>query len=167
MGSQMPNDRDCSGLVCGIPSQGIKRTAGSHPGEGMPQTRSNAWQRVSGRGIGYYRYVPEHAAGRRRLFPWDGSLRSALFPRKESPAACLKQWICEVRVSPDRTFHSYSTRIDYAAFQSDHVATGYIQQVCDFSDHVIFVFIEIIVCQSNPPQHFNHRCLFSVTHLVV
>jgi len=123
---------------------------------------------VSVSGInGFSRYVPELVAGRRMLFPWDGSLRSALFPRKESPAACLKQWICEVRVSPDRTFHSYSTRIDYAAFQSDHVATGYIQQVCDFSDHVIFVFIEIIVCQSNPPQHFNHRCLFSVTHLVV
>ena len=45
--------------------------------------------------IGYYRYVPEFAAGRQRLFPWDGSLRSALFPRKESLAACLQQCICE------------------------------------------------------------------------
>ena len=41
------------------------------------------------------------AAGRQRLFPWDGSLRSALFPRKESLAACLQQWNCEVRYSHD------------------------------------------------------------------
>jgi len=47
MGSPIPNDRDCPGVVCGIASQGIKRTAGSHPSEAMPQTRPNAWQTVS------------------------------------------------------------------------------------------------------------------------
>jgi hypothetical protein len=36
-----------SDWLCGIPSQGIKRTAGSHPSEGMPQTRPKAWQRIS------------------------------------------------------------------------------------------------------------------------
>ena len=34
--------------------------------------------------IGYYRYVPMFAAGRRKLFPWDGSLRSALYPAERA-----------------------------------------------------------------------------------
>jgi hypothetical protein len=75
-------------------SAGIKRTAGSHPSEGMPSTRPNTWQTVSGRGnLGYYRYVPELPAGRPRLFPWDGSLRSALFPAKE----CRRQGLESAR----------------------------------------------------------------------
>jgi hypothetical protein len=53
--------------------------------------------------FGYYRHVPMFAAGRQKLFPWDGSLRSALFPRKEFLAACLQRWICEDRVLLDRT----------------------------------------------------------------
>jgi hypothetical protein len=32
--------------------------------------------------LGYSEYLPELTAGRQRLFPWDGSLRSALFPSK-------------------------------------------------------------------------------------
>ena len=31
---------------------------------------------------------PPLEAGRQKLFPWDGSLRSALFPRKEFLAPC-------------------------------------------------------------------------------
>ena len=72
--------------------------------ERYPQTRPNAWQTVSGGGfIGHSGYVPLFAAGRQRLFPWDGSLRSALFPRKESLASCLQWWICEVRFSRDKS----------------------------------------------------------------
>jgi hypothetical protein len=46
---------------------------------------------------GYSGYSPVLAAGRQRLFAWDGSLRSALFPRKESLTACLNQQLFEIR----------------------------------------------------------------------
>ncbi len=78
---------------------------------------------MPGRGLGrvdfgFSGYVPEFTAGRGIFFPWDGSLRSALFPREEYPAACLQQWISDVRYSRDRilsvrsdlTFHNQRKR---------------------------------------------------------
>ena len=80
--------------------------------ERIPQKRLNPWQTVSAAGIICYSgYAPVLAAGRQILFPWDGSLRSALFPRKEYLATCLNKWICEVRFSRDPTL---SVRLDLA-----------------------------------------------------
>jgi hypothetical protein len=48
--------------------------------------------------IGYSWYAAYFTAGRKILFSWEGSRRSALFPRKQYLAACLNRWFCEVRV---------------------------------------------------------------------
>jgi hypothetical protein len=99
MGSPTPNGRDATGL--------LRRTrfAGNKADRREPSQRSGCGGagRLPGRGlrladIGDWS-VPKLAAGRWRLFPWDGSLRSALFPRKESPATCLQRWSCEGRFS--------------------------------------------------------------------
>jgi len=45
--------------------------------------------------IGYCGYVPEFVAVPQSLVPWDGSLRSALFPRNQALGNCLQQWICD------------------------------------------------------------------------
>ena len=70
----------------------------------MPQTRPNPGHMVSAGGyIGNSWNILNLAASCQRLFPWDGSLRSALFPRKESLTARLEQWICQVRFSGIQT----------------------------------------------------------------
>ena len=96
MGPPMAKRRDCPGLVCGNPSQGIKRTGGSHPGGGLPQTRPNAWRTVSADWHFIFGYAPEFAAVRQIVLPWDGSLRSALFPGKDYLTNCLQWWFFEI-----------------------------------------------------------------------
>ena len=49
--------------------------------------------------VGKSSLVPALPAVVRRLFPWDGSLRSALLPRKESPGNCLQWWYSTVGLS--------------------------------------------------------------------
>ena len=79
------------GLVCGI------RCAGNKADRREPSRSSVCRRQGRIRGnrcrlvdIGFSGNVPDLPAGRQRPFPWDGSLRSALFPRKGSLASSLK-----------------------------------------------------------------------------
>jgi len=53
--------------------------------------------------------APDLAAGRQSPFPWDGPLRSALFPRKAILATDPDQWICDVRFPCDQKPASYES----------------------------------------------------------
>jgi hypothetical protein len=105
------------GLACGIPSQGIKRTAGSHPSEGMPQTRPNAWQRISAGGHPLFR-ICARARGRSPKtlsLGWLPAIRfipAARVLGDLPPTVDLRRIMGTLSVRSDLTFHRLGSKRD-------------------------------------------------------